>query len=118
MHPLLATPSSAVVIHGNIIGKCAMDMHIGLHLIGILRDAFGDEGVVMLTVVSFVWTHSLAAAFIAVFTITFISFRIYFVDNVSNAIVSNVASCKKVPTGMKISRNLPLPLSLAFPASS
>ena len=91
MHLILASPSSAVVIHGNIIGKRAMDMHIGLHLIGILRDAFGDKDVVMLTVSSFVWTHSLAAAFTAVFTITFISFHIHFVANFSNAIVFNIA---------------------------
>ena len=40
-----------------------MDMQIGLHLLGILRDAIGDEGVGMLTMGSFVWTHSLAAVF-------------------------------------------------------
>ena len=63
MHLLFATPPSAIIIHGNIIEKRAMDMQIGLHLLGILRDAIGDEGVGMLTMGSFVWTHSLAAVF-------------------------------------------------------
>ena len=62
-----------------------MDMQIGLHLLGMLRDAIGDEGVGMLTMGSFVWTHSLAA-FLPLFTTTFVPFSIHFVVSVSNAI--------------------------------